>query len=120
MLRSIIFRALFITAFLVSFNTVNAQKSSKNLTVGEKVDDITAFVEKAGESVEDLSNSIINDLESFGNNSNSEFITKVADWSEMSLEEIKDAALEAKLWLKKQHFSSLKKADKKPEENTKE
>lgn len=119
MYRSLIIKTLIVIAFLLSVNAVKAQKSSKNLTIGEKVEDINAFVEKTGESIEELSNSIISDIETFGTNNNSEFITKVADWSEMSLEEIKDAALETKLWLRKQHFSSVKKAVKKTEENTK-
>lgn len=98
-----------LTIFVLLGGIVYGQKSINYQSVGSQLEEITSFVDDSCKKADKISTVVINDLEMFvKKTTNSETMAKINDWSEIQLKELNEAAMEAKVWLSKQHFAPVK------------
>lgn len=99
---------LLILTFLLLFGTGFGQKSLHPESVGANLEEIKNFLHDTCQSLDKISRNVVDDLKTFSKEEKqAKAIREVTDWSEVQMNDLYEAAREAKLWLSKQYFSPV-------------
>lgn len=86
-----------------------SQKSVNYQSVGTNLEELNSFFDDSCNKAEKFSTRVITEIETLiEHKKSSELIEKATEWSQVHLKDLNEAADEAKIWLRKQHFTPVK------------